>query len=184
MIEECTSNTLFTIPYGSIIYGTYNEKSDIDLLKIVKTNSNPDEHIYTPEEYQAALVKHEVVPVETFSYACNRFNNFPFLFHLDKWDLRQSFSEVASNSWVKCKKKLKDGEIYIGLKSLFHSLRILRYGCDIARNKFITCFNTFERSLYQDIMFHKDKDWDFFYDRYKRTYNKISSELRELCPKS
>ncbi len=176
---------MFKIPYGSIVYGTYNEKSDIDILYIVKNGepSNPDIHIYTENEYQVALEAHEVVPVEAYFFAKKHFTNFPFEFKLDKWKLRQSFSAVASNSWVKCKKKIADGEFYIGKKSLFHSLRILMFAVMIVKTEKLYLDLIALHELYKNIM-SLENNWETLHDSYKFCFNQLSSELRKACPKN
>lgn len=173
---------IFKIPYGSITYGTYNERSDIDILRIVENNSNPDFHIYTRDEYQKALDDHEVVPIETYFFAQKHFGNFDFEFKLNKWKLRQVFSATTSNSWVKCKKKLADGEFYIGKKSLFHSLRILMFANALANHGMIYLNMPVLYQLHRDIM-HLDNNWEILCDRYKDSYNSLSSLLRQACPK-
>lgn len=42
--------------------------------------------------------------------------------------IRPSFSEKYSNSKVKAQKKIKDDEIFIGVKSMYHSIRITIFG--------------------------------------------------------
>lgn len=177
-----TATTTFNIPFGSIVYETYNARSDVDVLKIVEGESNPDLHIYTPEEYQLALDNHEVVPVETYYWARYKLEGFTdkFKFNLDRWKLRQSFSAVSSNSWVKCKKKLADGETYIGLKSLFHSLRIISNAYSIARDDYIL-WNW--AGIYKQIMADYGKPWEHFNNIYKLPYNELHSKVRKECPK-
>lgn len=175
---------IYRIPYGSIVYGTYNENSDIDILKIVENEqvSNPDGHIYTRDEYQKALDNHEIIPIETYFFAKDQFSHFPFEFKLDKWKLRQVFSATSSNSWVKCKKKILDGEFYIGKKSLFHSLRILSFAIQIAKNNTIFFNTPGIISLYKNIIY-EENNWESLYNSYKLSYNELSSQLRKVCPK-
>jgi predicted nucleotidyltransferase len=45
--------------------------------------------------------------------------------------IRSAFSGVSSNSEVKARKKVRDGEYMIGLKSVFHSVRLLMFGVQI-----------------------------------------------------
>jgi predicted nucleotidyltransferase len=184
-MNQNTSNTcLFKIPYGSIVYGTYNENSDIDILEIVENGefSNPDMHLYTRDEYQRALDDHEIVPIETYFFAQKQFAHFPFEFKLDKWKLRKVFSATASNSWVKCKKKFIDGEFYIGKKSLFHSLRILSFAIQIADNNTLYFNLPSLCMLYKNII-HSENNWESLCDSYKLCYNELSSQLRKACPK-
>ena len=106
------------------------------------------------------------------------------MFSLDKWKLRESFSHVASNSWVKAKKKLtveKDYDLYIGQKSLFHSLRLLSFAIDICELGEIKYDN--ESGLYKEIMSAETPTWDYYYSKYHEIYNSLKSQLRELAPK-
>lgn len=48
--------------------------------------------------------------------------------------LRKGFAEKASWAEVRAKKKLRDGEIKIAIKSQFHSYRILLFGTQIGIN--------------------------------------------------
>ena len=45
--------------------------------------------------------------------------------------IRSSFSQKSANSEVKARKKIIDGEIMIGLKSIFHSIRLLQFGIQL-----------------------------------------------------
>jgi RNA repair pathway DNA polymerase beta family len=45
--------------------------------------------------------------------------------------IRSAFSGVSSNSEVKARKKVRDSEYMIGLKSLFHSVRLLMFGLQL-----------------------------------------------------
>jgi hypothetical protein len=75
------------------------------------------------------------------------FNTSPILkydteFELDLFSLRKKISAICNNSWVKASKKLNlvEEDDYTGLKSLFHSFRILSFGIDLAKDNKINSF--------------------------------------------
>ena len=60
-----------------------------------------------------------------------------FIADITKTKIRNSFSHVASNSFVKCKKKIEVEASYdphTGRKSLWHSLRIVDFGIQILKH--------------------------------------------------
>ena len=103
----------------------------------------------------------------------------------DKWKIRQSFSGTASNSWAKAHKKMtveKDLDMYRGMKSLFHSLRILMFANQICETGDIYDFNE-ATPLWWEIYSHNDWTWEQFKAEYKPLYNKLRSKLAILAPK-
>jgi len=173
--------------YGSRIYGTNKENSDYDYLIINKKINNQEIkhkivnlHLYTEEHFQEILNEHKIVALEVYFY--NNINNF--IFNLDLQKLRKSISEKASNSWVKCKKKLtvEQGEYYIGIKSLFHSIRIIEFGIQIAKYGEIKDYSSANYIL--EKLNSQYWTWDEINEYFKPIYNKKMSEFRELAPKS
>src|SRR5690606_20681238 len=107
----------------------------------------------------------------------------PYLkyFKLDKSKLRRSISGTSSNSFVKCKKKLRQGDYYIGKKSLFHSLRILGFGIQIALTGKIVNYSAYNH--YLDMIMDKNtNDWSEYQKVFKPIFNHKKSEFRRLAP--
>jgi hypothetical protein len=102
--------------------------------------NNEQYSIYTASTWQEKLNRHDIDALECYflpHYLVIQ-ELHPFDFQLKTALLRQSISSVASNSWVKCKKKLtvqKDFAPRIGKKSLWHALRILDFGTQIMIHK-------------------------------------------------
>lgn len=113
------------------------------------------------------------------------FENDKFDFHLDKVTLRHSISQTCSNSFVKAKKKFDvENEPYIAKKSLFHSIRILLFGIQIAKHGKIINFKTPQIvSLYNDIMSSPHNNWEPYKEKYKPIFNYNMSAFRMECPK-
>ena len=150
-------------------------------------------HVYTPKKFKEDLEWH-------------RINNLECIFAPDwaklkediKWDfkvdgskLRHAISHVSSNSWVKCKKKLEHGEYYIGIKSLFHSIRIPMFGVQIAKFGKIVDFS--EANYIWDDLTFKDKphylrdksewSWNDLDKKWRPVVNSVLTEFRKLASK-
>lgn len=191
------NNIVGVYPFGSLLYETTNEKSDLDFVVIVDMEENYiqyesedlDIHIMSTECYKNKLNEHDIMALECY------YNEEPILkynidFELDKIKLRKRISAIVNNSWVKAKKKLniETEDDYIGLKSLFHSFRILSYGIDMAKeNKinFLKVGDTTTKILWNDIMeqYNSGMRWNEFHRIYKIQHNSMMSEFRKLAPK-
>lgn len=197
------SNLLSAYHYGSVVYETNNEKSDLDIVIVVKevtdeiTNlvasvKNEKDHsknidivVYTENEFKKKIAEHEISVLE-----CLFLNDKHILFNSVKWDfdldlltLRRAISEKASNSWVKAKKKFiveKDFNPYIGLKSAWHSLRILDFGRQIAEHGKISDYQSCN-IFYDDIM--SKNSWEEVNEEYKSKFNAYSSVFKKFAPK-
>ena len=157
------NETFIHISYwGSVIYGTSSEKSDKDIVLIyeydkeiydvVQTKdypnlfadelSNIDLHIISSATFQRLLNEHNIMALEVYYHTKDFLQDY-FEFKLNLDTLRRKISAVVSNSWSKARKKLDipEEDDYLGLKSLFHSIRILSFGIDIASSKTI-CFSS------------------------------------------
>ena len=129
--------------YGSIVYGTYVEgKSDKDYVVIVPDdypinvdqieNNNCHYNIFHASKWQEKLNNNEVDAMEVFfmrkKHVIKETIHFETVIVPSK--IREQFSRTASNSWVKCKKKLIVEDSFnprVGKKSLWHSLRIIEF---------------------------------------------------------
>ena len=198
--------------YGSSVYRTKTEKSDLDIVYIADTDKEiyevlqskdfpfcsdytekVDLHYISKESFIDLLNKHDIMALEVYyQMAEDQKLMFPFNLNLDT--LRRSVSAVCSNSWSKARKKLEipEEDDYIGLKSLFHSIRILSFGIDIAKdNKIdylnvlidgekISCSN-FWHSLQQK--YESGWRWPEFKAKYTPLQNANATEFRKLAPK-
>ena len=192
-----SNNIVGVYPFGSLLYETTNEKSDLDFVVIVDMEENYiqyesedlDIHFMSTECYKNKLKEHDIMALECY------YNEEPILkynidFELDKIKLRKRISAIVNNSWVKAKKKLniETEDDYIGLKSLFHSFRILSYGIDMAKeNKinFLKVGDATTKILWNDIMeqYNSGMRWNEFHRIYKIQHNSMLSKFRKLAPK-
>lgn len=177
-------------PYGSRVYGTERKDSDADYLVVYQTALTGQEemifstcpflnlHYFNNKDWQDQLNEHKIHAVE--SYFVNKNNEF--VFNLDKTKLRHEFSQKASNSWVKAKKKLTvEKDWMIGWKSLFHSLRILNFGTQIAQFGEIKDFSS-ENETWKRILNMQCYDWEILNKEFKPIYNQKATEFRKVAP--
>lgn len=178
--------------FGSRVYGTADNSSDWDFRVIANTSLTNQEvksgnfniHIQTPDQFQKLLDDHHPGALECY-FAPDKFkilDNHEFNFNLIIPRLRHSFSHTSSNSWVKCKKKLNQGDYHIGVKSLFHSLRIPLFGQQIAKKGYIYDF-TSANYIWDKIKSKYDWTWDELDSEFRNLRNNILSDFRNCTSK-
>ena len=175
--------------FGSQIYKTSVEKSDYDILIIAKTVSPETEivvdnlniHILTYDRFMEGLKQFNMRNIECiFSPSILKEDiKIPFEIKIDS--LRHSISHTVSNSWVKSMKKITQGDYYIGIKSLFHSMRIAMFGTQLIQYGNIIdwgCANY----IWEDLI-SKPWTWVELDSKYKPLRNKLMTEFRLITSK-
>ena len=173
--------------FGSRCYGTASDKSDYDILIIAKTISPEKEividnfniHILTVDRFMEGLKNHHIRNIECLlsPYILKEDVKIPLEINIK--GLRHSVSHITSNSYVKSQKKINQGDYYIGIKSLYHSLRISMFGKQLIENGIITnwqCANY----IWEDLC-SKEWIWNELDFKYKPIRNKLMSEFRLLA---
>ncbi|MFN8670935.1 MAG: hypothetical protein U0457_02500 [Candidatus Sericytochromatia bacterium] len=188
-------NFLNIYRFGSRVYETNTNLSDEDYIAVVNNkfiSDNINLHIYTKIEFQHLLDEHNIEMLECFFLAekhkLKELVKFKFSLNLNK--LRTAISTVGNGSWVRGKKKLTisaDYNKYLGIKSIFHSLRILNYGIQIAKNGKILDYSA-SNYIWVDILEISQKLdsfelWNILEKKYRKEFNKLKSEFTVLCPK-
>jgi predicted nucleotidyltransferase len=173
--------------YGSVVYKCTTNTSDIDFIVVVESkddnlyysvnNSEGDYTVYSEQMFIKKIREHRISALECIFQAED--DQFLDYFHVVPELLRREISAVSSNSFVKCKKKLAIGEDYIGKKSMFHSLRILMFGIQIAKYGKIVDF-TEANHLLPIIM--DMKDWNEIKEYCQPIFNSLKSEFKTLAP--
>lgn len=179
--------------YGSTLYGTLSEKSDADVVVVVKSDipyrqyesEVLDIHIMSSTEYERQLKEHKIMALECY-FQENPIKKYECEFVLSLPDLRREISSIVSNSWVKAKKKmLIHGENYIGIKSLFHSFRILNFGTQIARHGKIVDYESC-RQIWSYMLEYAESHnykWLDLEWKYKQPHLLGMTTFRALAPK-
>ena len=175
--------------FGSQVYGNSSSNSDWDVIIIAKTSSPETEiksdkfniHILTTDRFQDGLDQHNIRNIECLMAPSwcklQEIHNFNFEIKLDR--LRHSISHINSNSWVKAKKKLQQGDYYIGIKSLWHSLRIVMFGIQIAKFGRIddwSCANSIWNELTS-----KNWSWNELDERFRSLNNQLLTDFRQVA---
>lgn len=177
--------------FGSRVYNTYKKDSDWDIIIVANNSVSNTEikhpiynlHILTPDKFQEDLDWHRPNALEClFSPNWAKLQeNRKFNFQLNKSKLRHSISHTNSNSWVKAKKKLAQDEYLIGIKSLFHAIRIPMFGIQMVNSNKIENFEC-ANFLWEELM-SKKWNWEELDKKYRELNNKTMSEFRKICIK-
>lgn len=188
-------NVLCIYRFGSHVYGTNNEFSDEDFVVILKEyheSKSDNIHHFSVVQFQDLINRHDVQALECIFLSTHLIlkQDRKFIFFLDKYKLRTSISTIVSNSWVKGKKKLiinDDYDLNLGLKSIFHTLRILDYGIQIAEHNKIINYSSMNYVLDDLIKLSKTYEgtelWEMIDAKYRKLFNSKSSLFKDLCPK-
>jgi hypothetical protein len=191
-IGETNNNVLCIYQYGSRVYGTARKTSDYDYIIILKNKTTEqysdnliNVNYYTQDEHQARLNSHEISALECYHLPSNHIllEKVKFTFKLNLIMLRHSLSAKASNSWVKCKKKLTVPESFdldVGRKSMFHSFRIIMFGLQVANSGKIYDYSE-ANLLFEEIMSYYS--WDELFGCFKKRYNALMTSFKAVAPK-
>lgn len=192
MIED--ENNINIYIFGSQLYGTATEKSDTDLIIIQKEYKEINDvniHCYTFETFWNSCENGDIACLEVL-YSQKTLKESVKIDEsivLDKESFRRNNSMLSSNSWVKGKKKLivlGDYDLDIGLKSIFHSLRILDYCIQIGEQNKIYDFTRDSyilKDLYKLSESYKYQElWNAIDTKYRGEFNRRKSIFKSLFP--
>jgi predicted nucleotidyltransferase len=177
--------------FGSRVYGTSSDNSDWDIILIANTSSYEVEvksvdlniHIITPDIALKYSKDNHIKAIECIlapEWAILKKFEFEFIYKEDSF--RHNISHTVSNSWVKAKKKLDQGDYYLGIKSLFHSLRIANFGIQYATSgeiQFDKCNWIWQEINLADHIF----TWEHLKERWQPIRNEYLTEFRKLVKK-
>lgn len=180
-------------PYGSRVYGTTDEHSDYDFIVVHTGDKEKDDvqyetyninvHVYHYDSWVKHLANHKIFALECHSLMPLEYLPFEYNENL----LRKEISSVASNSWVKCKKKLtvEQDARRVGIKSLFHSFRIPMFGIQIAKHGRIVDFCEARDFWICEIepYLHTNETWETIKERYQARHNALMTEFRKYAKK-
>ncbi len=177
--------------FGSQVYSTASVTSDYDILIIAKTPyeerelvvDNCNIHILTLDRFLEGLKQNHIRNIECLmaptEFILKEEINIPL--NIKEVGLRHSISHIVSNSWIKSKKKLEHDDYYIGLKSLFHSLRIAMFGIQIIEHGKIVDFKCANHIWNQ--LQSKTWTWEQLNETFRPLRNKIMTDFRSVTSK-
>ena len=174
--------------YGSRLYNIHKETSDLDIV-IVDYNEKDtynsfvdddiDIHYIGIDKFKELLYKHDIMALECY-YQDTSITDFS----IDKETLRKSISAIVNNSYAKAKKKilLDEEDTYIGIKSFYHSYRILQFGIDIAKDNTINYHYQLPFKLPDNLIDLEPQEiWNILHS-HKQILNEMATKFRLLCP--
>lgn len=173
--------------YGSRVYGTATEDSDYDYMAVADSDDIELDYTFEQDDVSIHVVSEPLFIKKIkechISYLECIFqkedSKYREHFELNLEALRRNVSGISSNSFVKCKKKLAIGEDYIGKKSMFHSIRILMFGIQIAKHGRIVDYGCANHYLGTVMAM---KDWNTIKLFFQPIYNSLKSEFKLLAP--
>ena len=178
--------------FGSRVYGTHTDNSDWDIIIVAKNSVESIEiksdlyniHIYTPDKFKEDLDWHMPKNLECLfapDWAKLK-EDLKFQFKLNIPKIRHATSHVSSNSWVKCKKKLQIANEYnIGVKSLFHAIRIPMFSTQIVNFGEIRdfqCANWIWNKINE-----KEWNWEELDSEFRLVHNSTLTDFRKVTTK-
>ncbi len=185
--------------FGSRVYGTSNYNSDWDIILICNSSSPEVEinqtstlsskfkgkelniHLIVPDKFKQWSKVNHIKAIEClFAPDWAIIKKFDCDFKLSEKSLIHNISHSVSNSWVKSKKKLEQGDYYIGIKSIFHSLRIAQFGIEFVKYGKIN-FDV-SNQIWSELN-SKKWNWGELQEKYQPTRNKLMTEFRTLVRK-
>ena len=182
--------------FGSYLWNSQDKDSDLDYIIVIKegnnyeqiNENNKDFHIFSKDFYKEEVQRCNEMALSAFIQQepfikCNIDTEFK---DLDLSVLRNSFSSKASNSYVKAKKKYQQQDIKLGYKSMYHSIRILILGKEIAKSikknkNLVNAVYSYPLGPIKKLFLNED--WDEINSITKPIFNRYASEFREVAPK-
>lgn len=179
--------------YGSRIYGTHKIDSDYDIIIVgaaliehqeIQTsigNVHLNIHIITRDKFRRDLNNHNIMNLEClFAPELAKIQEKePLKFVLNKKKLTKNIIAQSFNSWQGGKHKLNDGDIYRGLKSIFHSIKMLIFAIQIMEHGSIVNFGA-ANYLHKEINDCDEIEWGYFKDKYLPVKIELEQKLKTL----
>ena len=178
--------------FGSRVYGTHTDNSDWDIIIVAKNSVESIEiksdlyniHIYTPDKFQQDLDWHMPKNLECIfapDWAKLK-EDIKYNLTLNIPKIRHATSHVSSNSWVKCKKKLQIANEYsVGVKSLFHAIRIPMFSTQIVNFGEIRDFQC--ANWVWNMISEKEWNWEDLDKEFREVHNLVLTDFRKVTTK-
>ena len=180
--------------YGSRCYLTARPESDWDIIFITAALLEHEEkrfktgndllnvHLITPDKFQRGLDNHDMMNLECYFSPdwAKLQEKMSFKFTLNKKKLAKNILNQSFVSWQGGKHKLDNGDIYRGLKSIFHSLRMLMFAIQISEQGKITDFSE-ANYIFKEIEDSDEIEWDYFREKYLPFKIELENKLKKIC---
>jgi len=179
--------------YGSRVYGTDHPGSDYDFMVVACSLDREKEirdskynlHIVTPDKFRDDLWNYRAVNLECIyapSFAVvQESEKFKEVFKIDKGKLKKAFLSQSHDAWHKGKIKLLEMDIERGLKSIFHSLRILIFGIQMVEHGEIIDFSE-ANDYWAEIDGCDQFKWNYWKDNFLQRKRDLEKDLLDAEP--
>lgn len=175
-LGEDPTKILNIYPYGSRVYGTYNEHSDYDFILVYKSaflddgsfkrnaRSSEDREIqgiaYSRTGFIDAINNYDISAIECLSLDDDDiikkvWKNFKITKYVEKEMIKKIISK-ASASFHIAKEAYKYDNIDQSIRGVYHTLRILDFGIQIKEHQKVVDFSTAKK--YYDQMMNVDPE--------------------------
>lgn len=164
-----------------------NAKSDRRIHPVSVKSMNCDLEIVKESDFIDMISEHEPFAIEPLMLT-NNTDMFKKFLKINPWKMRCRFGAISNNSWAKAKKKMtveKDLDEYCGVKSLFHSIRLLMFICYFLKGYITNDELICVQLMYEKIMndWKSGFKWEDFKQKYKPIYNNWHSQVVQMCPR-
>lgn len=187
--------------FGSRVYGTATSDSDYDVIVVANSMDEKREivhkdlniHVHTPDKFIRDLKELDMHNLECIfapdsAKIMEKVNYADANFKINPDKMKYAAMNQSFNRFHTAKTKILDGDFHRGIKSLFHSLRILLFSIQILRDGRINDFSEANRfwsdikidmQLTKDIANEEDM-WRYFKDKYLPQKIELEKRLKEM----
>jgi predicted nucleotidyltransferase len=187
--------------FGSRVYGTATADSDYDVIVVANSMEESKEvvvgelniHVWTPDKFIRDLKNLDMHNLECVfapdkAKILEKVNYMDANFKIKPDQMKFAAMQQSFNRFHTAKMKLIDGDIHRGVKSLFHSLRILLFAKQILRYGRIEDFteaNQFWSDIKIDLQLTKnitdgEELWRYFKDKYLPQKIELEQRLKNI----
>lgn len=150
ILKDYSAHVLYALPYGSAVYGTKGNLSDVDLIVVVdkKNFRKKDEYVIKgskfdcdlvdPENFEKSLREGSVKFIEA-AMCSEKWVSIKHFVALSQ--IQKSFIEKAQKSWNKALSNLQADNWHAVLLNAYHAIRILRFLIKIKEKGIIYNYN-------------------------------------------
>lgn len=176
--------------FGSQVYGIATENSDFDFILVGSALNVKEEkrvgkinvHVHTPDIFKDELFRHDIHNLECYFapiWAKLQEKELYSKFVLNPNKVKQSVLSESFSSWTKAKMKINQGDVFKGIKSLWHSIRMLYFGIDLVTNGKITQWDIANDLWNGELKDCDQYEWSYFKEKYFEHKLSLERKLKE-----
>ena len=181
--------------FGSRVYGTSHERSDWDFLVVTADDAPTEEHLvagdinaalYDRTTFARLLDGNSVWALESQflppAMVWKETLDLRGAFRIDPALLRRSVCAEAGYAWGKARRLIeREGDLYRGKKNLFHALRFLIFGAQLAREGRIVDYGAANHHL-AALLPREEADWRTYRTAVEGEFHRLRREFTALVP--